>query len=122
MADNQIQGIMDVTLEKVRALADAETIIGERMDLGNGISVVPISKLTLGFASGGSDFPSRTDRGLFGGGGGAGMSITPVAFLVVKGDHVSLLQISKDTDAVSKAIGLVPDVFDKITGLFKKDK
>ena len=113
---------MDVTLEKVRALANAETIIGERIDLGNGLSVVPVSKVTLGFASGGTDFPSRTDRSLFGGGGGAGMSITPVAFLVVNGEKVSLLQISKDSDAASKALGLVPELFDKISGLIKKDK
>ena len=122
MGNEQIQGILDITLEKVRALADTQTIIGDRIEMADGVTVVPISKLSLGFGAGGTDFPSKSDREMFGGGGGAGVNITPVAFLVAKGGDVRLLQISKETDSIGKAVSLIPDLFDKVTGLFKKDK
>ncbi len=120
MAENQIGSIMDITLEKVRAIADTETIIGDKIVINDEITIVPVSKLSVGFASGGSDIPSKSADKLFGGGGGAGVNITPVAFLVCKGDEVKLMQIYKETDAVDKAVGMIPDLFDKVTGLFKK--
>ncbi len=72
MSDTAIKGIMDVTMDKIRAMADADTIIGREIKLDNGIVIIPVSKVSFGFASGGSDFPSKSNRELFGGGGGAG--------------------------------------------------
>lgn len=122
MSDTAIKGIMDVTMDKIRAMADADTIIGKEIKLDNGIVIIPISKVSFGFASGGSDFPSKTNKELFGGGAGAGISVTPTAFIVINNNDVRMLQISKKADSTDKAIDMLPDLFDKITALFKKDE
>ena len=122
MSDTAIKGIMDVTMDKIRAMADADTIIGKEIKLDNGIVIIPISQVSLGFASGGSDFPSKTNKELFGGGAGAGISVTPTAFIVINNNDVRMLQISKKADATDKAIDMLPALFDKVTALFKKDE
>ncbi len=122
MSDTAIKGIMDVTMDKIRAMADADTIIGKEIKLDNGIVIIPISKVSFGFASGGSDFPSKTNKELFGGGAGAGISVTPTAFIVINNNDVRMLQISKKADSTDKAIDMLPALFDKITALFKKDE
>ncbi len=122
MSDTAIKGIMDVTMDKIRAMVDADTIIGKEIKLDNGIVIIPISKISFGFASGGSDFPSKTNKELFGGGAGAGISVTPTAFIVVNKDDVRMLQISKKPNPTDKAIDMLPALFDKVTALFKKDK
>ena len=122
MSDTAIKGIMDVTMDKIRAMADADTIIGKEIKLDNGIGIIPISKVSFGFASGGSDFPSKTNKELFGGGAGAGISVTPTAFIVINNNDVRMLQISKKADATDKAIDMLPALFDKVTALFKKDE
>ena len=122
MSDNAIKGIMDVTMDKIRAMVDADTIIGKEISLENGIVIIPISKISFGFASGGSDFPSKNNAQLFGGGAGAGVSVTPTAFIVVNGSDVKMLQINKNMNSTDKAIDLSPALFDKVTALFKKDK
>lgn len=122
MSDTAIKGIMDVTMEKIRAMVDADTIIGKEIKLESGIVIIPVSKISFGFASGGSDFPSKTNKELFGGGAGAGVSVTPTAFIVVNGNDVRMLQVSKKPDSTDKAIDMLPSLVDKISALFKKDK
>lgn len=119
--ENNIQGIMNVTMEKLRAMADADTIIGDPIVAG-GATLIPVSKISFGLATGGTDLPNKNAQKLFGGGGGAGVTITPIAFLAVQNGNVKLMQISKDASAADKAVALVPELFDKIVGLFKKDK
>ncbi|MBQ3564433.1 MAG: GerW family sporulation protein [Clostridia bacterium] len=122
MSDTAIKGIMDVTMDKIRSMVDADTIIGKEITLENGIVIIPVSKISFGFASGGSDFPSRANVKLFGGGAGAGVSVTPTAFIVINGSDVRMLQINKNPSSTDKAIDLIPALFDKVTALFKKDK
>ena len=122
MSDTAIKGIMDVTMEKIRAMVDADTIIGKEIKLDSGIVIIPVSKISFGFASGGSDFPSKTNKELFGGGAGAGVSVTPTAFIVVNGNDVRKLQVSKKPDSTDKAIDMLPSLVDKVSALFKKDK
>ena len=121
MSDNNIKGIMDTTMDKLRAMVDADKIIGTPIVQGN-VTIIPVSKASFGLATGGSDFPSKTSAGLFGGGGGAGVTITPVAFLTVHNDNVNVIQIYKDASSVDRAISLAPELIDRIAGLFKKDK
>lgn len=119
MSENNIRGIMDTTMEKIRTMVDADTIIGDPIIQGE-ITLLPVSKVSFGLATGGSDFAGKGNTPLFGGGGGAGVSITPVAFIVIKGSEVKMLQIYKDESAANKAIGMLPELFDKISNLFKK--
>ena len=115
--------MMDTTIEKIKQMVDVNTIIGNPIACADGTTIIPISKVSYGFASGGSDFPSKKpDTELFGGGGGAGITISPVAFLVVREGNVRLLQINPVNTTVDRVVDMVPEVVDKISSLIKKDK
>ena len=120
MSEKTANGILKTTIEKVRDLVDVSTIIGDPINLPDGLTIIPVSKVTYGFASGGSDFPSKNNVELFGGAGGAGITINPVAFLVVKDGEVSVKHILAGDNAVERAVSLVPEMFDKVVNLTKK--
>jgi len=120
--EKSANGILQTTIEKVRDLVDVSTIIGEPSNLPDGLTIIPVSKVTYGFASGGSDFPSKNNVELFGGAGGAGITINPVAFLVVKDGDVTIKHIVSNDNAVERAVSLVPEMFDKVTKLASKKK
>ena len=110
------QETMRITMEQIRGMVDANTIVGQPIQCENGTTVIPISKVSFGFASGGSDLPTKVAKDMFGGGGGAGVSITPLAFLVIMPNDVKLLQLSVNAATPNAIINMVPDVMDKITG------
>lgn len=120
MTEHPIQNLMSSTMEKIRELVDVETIIGDPINLAGNITIIPVSKVSFGFASGGSDLPTKVEKDLFGGAGGAGISIQPLAFIVVTDGDVKLLQMSMDANSSNAIINLVPEVFDKISSLFSK--
>ena len=120
MSEHPIQGLMDVTLEKIKSMVDYNTIIGNPINMADGTMILPVSKVTFGFASGGSDFPTKTSKELFGGGSGAGVSISPIAFLVVHEGNVRLLQLSDTSNSLDRAIGMMPEMVDKVSDLFSK--
>ncbi len=125
MSEKSANGILSTTIEKVRDLVDVSTIIGEPINLPDGLTIIPISKVTYGFASGGSDFPSKNNVELFGGAGGAGITINPVAFLVIKDGEVSIRHIVSNDNAAERAVTMIPEMFDKVVNLadkIKKDK
>lgn len=115
-------GILSTTIEKVRQLVDVSTIVGEPIKLSEEITVIPVSKVTYGFASGGSDFPSKNSKELFGGGGGAGITINPVAFLILKDGEVTLKHITANDNAAERIVNMIPDVIDKVTDVAGKLK
>ena len=121
-----IGDLMTTTMQKLREIADVNTIVGKPILAGE-ITIIPISKLTVGFASGGSDFTSKNqkpeDDNSFGGGSGAGMNLSPVAFLIVKGDSVRLITLAPPPGtAVDRVVEMVPDVIDKVTGFIEKQQ
>ncbi len=122
MSEKSAGAILSATIEKIRDLVDTSTIIGEPIYAEGGITIIPVSKVTYGFASGGADFPSKNTKELFGGGGGAGVTITPVAFLVVNDGEVTLKHITAYDNAAERVVNLVPEMFDKVTGLVNKAK
>lgn len=122
MKEQSAANILSTTIEKVRQLVDVSTIIGEPITLSDEIKVIPVSKVTYGFASGGSDFPSKNNTQLFGGGGGAGVTINPVAFLILKNGEVTLKHITSNDNAAERLVNMVPDVIDKVTDTIDKLK
>lgn len=122
MKDQSAAGILSTTIEKVRQLVDVSTIVGEPIALSNEITVIPVSKVTYGFASGGSDFPSKNNTQLFGGGGGAGITINPVAFLILKDGEVTLKHITSNDNAAERFVDMVPEVIDKVSSVVSKAK
>ena len=122
MAEKSAGAILASTIEKIRDLVDSSTIIGEPIYAEGGTTIIPVTKVTYGFASGGADFPSKSNKDLFGGGGGAGVTISPIAFLVVNGGEVTLKHITAYDNAAERVVNLVPEMFDKVTGLINKTK
>ncbi len=125
MKEQSAAGILGTSIEKIKDLVDVSTIIGDPIVISDTLQVIPVSKVTYGFASGGTDFPSKNSKDLFGGGGGAGITISPVAFLVVNNGNVSIKYLNASEGSVERAIGMIPDVVDKasevITKLTHKD-
>ena len=113
---------MATTIEKLRELANSETVIGNPIKVSENTTIIPVSKLSIGFASGGSDFPAKNPKDLFGGGGGAGITVTPKAFLVVENGNVRLLQLAKDGESIDRLCNMIPDAINQISSFIKKDK
>ena len=122
MSERTINQFMGVSMEKIRSLVDSNTIIGDPISCGDGVTVIPVSKISVGFASGGSDLPTRTQKEYFAGGAGGGMSVKPVGFLVVKNGEVELVQLTMNADKGNVMLDMLPGLIDKIAGLLKKDK
>ena len=120
MKEQSASGILGTSIEKIKDLVDVSTIIGDPMDLGDGIKIIPVYKVSYGFASGGSDFPSKSNAELFGGGGGAGITITPIAFIVVNNGEVSIKHISTEEGSIERTIGMIPDVVNSVTDVVNK--
>ena len=123
--DHPIQGLMATAMQSIKEMVDVNTIIGDAISTPDGTVIIPVSKVTFGFASGGSDFQSKpgADNKLFGGGSGAGITIVPVAFIVVANGDVKLLQISEaPSTTTDRLVAMVPDIFDRVKDLFDKNK
>lgn len=114
-----LPNMLDGTLEKLRQMVDGNSIIGDAIHIGEDVTVIPISKISLGVAGGGADYVSKHPNNQdnpFGGGVGAGVQVTPVAFLVVKGDSVRMLPVSTPaTTTVDRLVEMIPETLDKIT-------
>ena len=119
MAEHSIESIMNVTLENLKAMVDADTIIGTPITVGE-VSLIPISKVSFGLATGGSDIPSKSPNALFGGGGGAGVTVVPIAFMAVCGDDVKMLPVYNEVSNIERAIAMAPEIIEKAKELFSK--
>ena len=122
MAEHPVQGLMGATVEKIREMADANTIIGTPISIDANTTIIPVSKVTMGFASGGSDVGAKATKEMFGGGSGAGVSITPIAFLVVTNGTVRTVQLAEHVSPIDNAINALPELVDKLAAMLKKDE
>ena len=122
MNDEKVNRLLGTTMEKIKEMADADTVIGKPVTTPDGTIIIPISRISYGFASGGSDLPSKAQpsSGLFAGGSGAGVTVSPVAFLSISNGNVRVLQIEPYFSPVDRALEKVPQVIDQLTALFKK--
>lgn len=113
-----VQDLMGITMEKIKEMVDVSTIVGEPINSPDGTIIIPISKVSFGFGAGGSDFEKTSN--VFGGAGGAGVTIQPLAFLVISNGDVKMLQMENSDSAAEKAVGLIPEIINTIADLFKK--
>lgn len=133
MGEHPIEGLMITAMNSIKDMIDVDTIIGDAIETSNNTVIIPISKVGFGFAAGGSEFKGETIneytkkekeeeiqyRLPFGGGSGAGVSINPVAFLVIQQDTVKLLPVNH-ISVVDKLIDYVPDLIDKVNNMLNK--
>lgn len=135
MPEHPIEGLMKTTMDNLKEMIDVNTIVGDPVPTQGGGVIIPISKVSVGFGSGGSEFNANMNNQSnqnnqnnqqqgnypFGGGSAAGMSVQPVAFLVVNNNQVRLLPINQQ-NSIERLIDNVPDLMDNIFSMFKKDK
>ncbi|WAA11196.1 GerW family sporulation protein [Fervidibacillus albus] len=123
MSDHPIQGLMMTAMENLKEMIDVNTIIGDPVETSDGSVILTVSKVSFGFAAGGSQFSvqgggnSGNDELPFGGGSGGGVSITPIAFLIVNSQGVNMLHLDEDTHLYEKILDLAPNVVEKIQQL-----
>ncbi|MDF2720547.1 MAG: ytfJ [Paenibacillus sp.] len=142
MADHPIQGLMKTAMENIKEMVDVNTIVGDPVETPDGSVIMPISKVGFGFAAGGSEFAMETadsDNGSgghnrmndaqnaqaslpFGGGSGGGVSITPIAFLVVGKQGVKVVPLDNQTHLYERLIDQAPQVVDKIQSMLRSNK
>lgn len=120
-----ISDLLTTTMEKLHTMVDSNTIIGAPIQ-AEGVTLIPVSKLSFGLGCGGGDFSTKkqpANNENFSGGSGAGVKLEPVAFLVVKGENVRLLPVSNEPeDVAQRVLEMIPDLADKIIGLIDKQK
>lgn len=134
MREHPIESLMSEAMSSIQNMVDVNTIIGDPIEASDNIVIIPISKVSFGFAAGGSEFNEETIdeynrkekeeivqyRLPFGGGSGAGVSINPVAFLIVQNGNVKLLPINH-MSAIDKLLDYVPDLFEKVNYIINKN-
>ena len=121
--EHPIGSLMDTTMEKIKEMIDVNTIIGEPITSPDGTLIIPVSKVSYGFAAVCSDLPTKKEnKDCFGGGSGAGVTIQPVAFLTVYQGDVRLVSVDREEGTADKLVNMIPDVLKKVKGVFKKDK
>jgi sporulation protein YtfJ len=126
METHPIDNLMKSTMENLKDMIDVNTIVGDSVITKDGALIIPISKVSFGFVSGGTEFDSNKGRSEggdfpFGGGSGAGFSIKPVAFLVIKGESIRLLSVD-DRNTYDKIVDTFPQILDVFKDIFRKDK
>lgn len=124
--EHPIQGLMKAAMENLKEMVDVNTIVGEPVPTADGGVVLTVSKVAFGFGAGGSDFEvsngqQSNGNPAFGGGSAGGVSITPVAFLVVNKDGVNILHLQNATHLAEKVIEMAPQTIDKIQSMFQKN-
>ena len=124
MSREPLDSLVDKTLVKIKEMVDVNTVVGKPIVVNSDVTVIPISKLVYGFATGGSEFSAKKENkeNLFGGGSGAGVTVTPVAFLVINKEDVKIIGVESSTSVstIDKALDVLPSVLDKIKAIFKK--
>lgn len=115
---HNITEILSTSMENLKKLVDVDTVIGNPITTPEGTVIIPVSKVTFGFGAGGGDIPTSKNASPFGGGSGGATTITPLAFLVISGGKVELLNISAPGNTIDRAIDMVPGLIDKVGTAF----
>ncbi len=119
---NSLDGVMSNALDGIKKMVDVDTVIGDAIHVNDQVTLIPISKVSFGFAAGGSSFGKQPEKDNFGGGAGGGVKVTPVAFLVITVSDVKVVSISENPDAIDKIAAHFPEMVDKVSSLFSKEK
>ena len=118
-----LPNMLEGTIQKIREMVDVNSVIGEPITTPDGVTIIPVSKVSVGFGGGGSDFASRNTENPFGGGVGGGVKVSPVCFLVVKDGNVRMLSVPTPANSTTERIvEMLPDTLDKITAYLDSKK
>lgn len=125
MPEHPIEGLMKTTMNSLKEMVDVNTIVGDAVHAADGSVIIPVSKISFGFASGGSEFNRDKDKNNmtenklpFGGGSGAGVSVSPVGFIVVGNEQIKLLTVDEGNSALTNLFGFVEKMADNLQQSF----
>jgi len=120
----KLPNMLDNTIQKIRELVDVNSVIGEPITTPDGVTIIPVSKVSVGFGGGGSDFVNKTGgENPFGGGVGGGVKVTPICFLIVKDGNVRMMPVAAPANTTAdRIVEMVPDTLDKLTAYLDSRK
>ena len=121
---DKIKDIMSETIGKIKSMVDVNSVVGNAIKINDKISIIPISKISYGLGTGGSDFQNKLESGspFFGGACGTGISISPVGFLVINDENVTFLQVESFSGALDRLIAMAPELVNKVSNAIKNRK
>ena len=122
---SQIPNMLESTIQKIREMVDVNSVIGEPISTPDGVTIIPVSKVSVGFGGGGSDFTKKTTASdnPFGGGVGGGVKVTPICFLIVKDGNVRMMPVAEPANTTAdRIVEMVPDTLDKLTAYLDSKK
>lgn len=129
MSDHPIEGLMQTTMESIKDMVDVNTIVGDPVESPDGLVIIPISRVSFGFASGGGEYNTKNRKSQdeegengnlpFAGGSGAGVSVQPVAFIVVGNDQIKLLPVDQGSNIINNLIETIPKFTSGMQNLMK---
>lgn len=125
MPEDQIENLMDTVMSNIKSMIDVNTIVGDAVETPEGNVIIPVSRVSFGFVAGGGEMQKKKEKQMnnkpFAGGSGAGITLNPIAFLIVKKDQVKLLPISNNA-VVERLLNLAPDILKEIENIISGKK
>ena len=119
----KLPNMLETTIQKIREMVDVNSVVGQPITTPDGVTIIPVSRVSVGFGGGGSDFASKNAENPFGGGVGGGVKVSPICFLVVKDGNVRMLSIPEPANSTTERIvEMLPDTLDKLTAYFDAKK
>ena len=123
----KLPNMLETTIQKIREMVDVNTVVGTPIQTPDGVTIIPVSKVSVGFGGGGSDFASKNSENPFGGGVGGGVKVDPVCFLIVKDGAVRMMPVAAPANTTAdRIVEMIPDTLDKISNFvetkLKKDE
>ena len=121
----KLPNMLDSTIQKIREMVDVNSVIGEPILTPDGVTIIPVSKVSVGFGGGGSDFASKTPNkeNPFGGGVGGGVKVTPICFLIVKDGNVRMMSVPQPANSsAERLVEMLPDTLEKINSFVETRK
>ncbi|MEF2838715.1 MAG: GerW family sporulation protein [Oscillospiraceae bacterium] len=111
----KLPNMLETTIQKIREMLDVNTVVGNPIQTPDGVTIIPVSKVSVGFGGGGSDFATKNSESPFGGGVGGGVKVSPVCFLIVKDGNVRMISVPAPANTTTERIvEMLPDTLDKI--------
>ena len=119
----KLPNMLETTIQMIREMVDVNSVVGQPITTPDGVPIIPVSRVSVGFGGGGSDFASKNTENPFGGGVGGGVKVSPICFLVVKDGNVRMLSIPEPANSTTERIvEMLPDTLDKLTAYFEAKK
>lgn len=119
----KLPNMLETTIQKIKEMVDVNSVIGQPIQTPDGVTIIPVSKVSVGFGGGGSDFVNKNGNEPFGGGAGGGVKVTPLCFLIVKDGNVRMMSVPEPANSTAdRVVEMIPDTLDKLSAYLDSKK